>query len=103
DQVDGRPEDDARTGRQLGRIDHFRMRERPFEFLDAALDEALLLAGGVVFGVLLQVTVRPRFGDRIDDGRTLDRLELLQLFAQTLGAAYGHRDSTHACNVLCNS
>jgi hypothetical protein len=39
--------------------------ERRFQFLDAAFDEALLLARGVVLGVLLEVAVRARLGDRL--------------------------------------
>src|SRR5690606_30719982 len=64
---------------QRGHVDHLRVRELALELLDAALDEALLLARGVVFRVFLQVAVRTRLGDRIDDGRTLDALQLFQL------------------------
>src|SRR5690606_35721865 len=54
-------------------------------------DEALLLAGGVVLGVFLQVAVLARLGDRGDDFRPLDRLEPFQLRAQALGALVGDR------------
>ena len=42
----------------------------------AAFDEALALLGGVVFGVLREVAMRPRLGNRADD------LELTQVHAQ---------------------
>ena len=45
------------------------------DLLDAAFDEALLLARGVVLGVLAQVAVRARLGDRLDDARALLGLE----------------------------
>ncbi len=44
-------------------------REGALKFLDAAFDEALLLACGVVFGVLRQVAVFAGFGDVPDDAR----------------------------------
>ena len=60
--------------------------ELRLDLLDAALDEALLLACGVVFGVLAQIAVRARLGDRLDDARALLGLEPLQLGAQPFRA-----------------
>src|SRR5690606_9416209 len=87
-QLDGGTEHDARTRRDLGRIDHLRVRQRGFELLDAALDETLLLAGGVVFGVLAQVAMRARLGDGVDHRRALDRLQFFKLRTQALRAAH---------------
>ena len=52
------------------------------DLVDAALDEALLLARGVVLGVLRQVAVAARLGDRLDDVRPVLGLQALQLRAQ---------------------
>jgi hypothetical protein len=57
------------------------------KLLDAALDEALLFARGVVFGVLGQVAMLARLGDGADDGRTVHRLQLLQFGIQRVKAA----------------
>jgi hypothetical protein len=53
-----------------------------FQLVDASLGKALLLARRVVLGVLAQIAVRARLGDRLDDLRTLDRLEVFQFGAQ---------------------
>ena len=58
------------------------VRQLAFQLLDAALDEALLLARGVVLGVFLQVAVRAGFGDRGDHLRALDRLQFVEFRAQ---------------------
>ena len=75
------------------------MRQLALDLLDAALDEALLLARCVVLGVLFQVAVRTRLGDRRDDGRAFHRLESLQLGAQAFCALDGHRVFFH-CHIL---
>ena len=51
--------------------------ELRLDLLDAALDEALLLARGVILGVFAQVAVRARLGDRLDDARPLLGLQPL--------------------------
>src|SRR6185436_11711251 len=53
------------------------------------------LARGVILGVLGEIAVLARLRDRADDGRALDRLQLLQLFYQTAIAVGGHRDLVH--------
>src|SRR5690606_30848860 len=88
---------------QRGHVDHLRVRELALELLDAALDEALLLARGVVFRVFLQVAVRTRLGDRSDDGRTLDALPLFQLRAQTLRTLCRDRWAHVRFNSSCSS
>src|SRR5690606_22665840 len=84
-------------------VDHLRMRQLALELLDAALDEALLLARGVVLGVLFQVAVRTRLGDGIDDGRSLDALQLFQLRAQALRSLCRDRWSHVRFNSSCSS
>ena len=74
------------------------------DLLDAALDEALLLARGVIFGVLRQIAVAARLGDRLDDARALLGLQPLELGAQRLGAAQRHGRALHAPSAsLCRS
>jgi hypothetical protein len=58
-------------------------------------DEALLVLGRVVLGVLRQVALRARLGNGLDDGMTLDRLEPMQFFLQLLRAAAGQGDGGH--------
>src|SRR3546814_15275317 len=80
-------------------LDDLRMRQLSLELLDPAFDEALLLARGVVLGVLLQVAVRTRLGDRVDHRRALDRLAFVQLRAQALRALGGQ----WCCHCFLNS
>ena len=83
----------TRSGRRrrAAGIDDLGVGELRLELGDAALDEALAPRGGVVLGVFREVAVRARLRDRRDDRRALDGLQLLQLGAQQLGAARGHR------------
>src|SRR5579885_2390338 len=59
-------------------VDDFRMRQAGFQFLDAAFQEALLLARGVVFGVLAQIAVCARLRDRRDDARAFHGFQPFQ-------------------------
>ena len=56
---------------QRRRVDHLDRGDDLLEFGDAALDEGLAFARGVVFGVFRQVAMRARLGDRADDRRAL--------------------------------
>ena len=60
------------------------VRQLVLELVDAALAEALLLARRVVLGVLAQVAVGARLGDRLDDARPLHLLEPLELLSKPL-------------------
>ena len=55
-ELDRGAEGDA-VARELGRVDHLGEGELLLEVLHAAFDEGLLVAGGVVLGVLLEVAV----------------------------------------------
>src|SRR3569832_113642 len=90
------------VGIQTCDVDDLRVGEFRLEFGNAALEEALLLFGGMVFGVLLQFAVRTRLGDRIDDARPLYRFEPLQFFTQALRARCRERYFCHYANSLCN-
>src|SRR5690606_28989096 len=61
--LDGRAEHDLAARVDRGRVDDLAVRELRLDVRDAALDEALLLARGVVLRVLLQVAVRARLRD----------------------------------------
>ena len=54
-----------------GRVDDLGGRQLRLDLADAAFDEALLLARRVIFGVLREVAVAARLGDRLDDPRTV--------------------------------
>jgi hypothetical protein len=63
-----RAEHHPAVGVQIGRIDDLRSGQLALDVLDAAFDEALLVLGGLVLGVLRQVALGARFGDRLDHG-----------------------------------
>src|SRR4029079_11290938 len=58
---------------------------------------------GVVLGVLLEVAVRARLGDRGDHRRPLHRAQLLELLAQALGPGGGQGGDAHAPSSSCSS
>src|SRR6185369_232263 len=98
-EIDRRAEDDAAAGVEGRRVDDLRRRELALDLGDATFDEALLVLGGLVLGVLRDVAVRARLGDRLDRGVALDRLQAVELFAQLLGAASGERNGGHGTNL----
>ena len=67
----------AAVGAQPGHVDDLRVRQSMLDVVDAALDEALLLTGGVILGILGQIAVGARLGDRLDDVRPRFALQLL--------------------------
>jgi len=69
DKVHCRAEFD-RTGK-LCRIDNLDQTEHTFQLFDAAFDETLLFACGMVFGVFLEVAQFARLGNRLNDSGTL--------------------------------
>src|SRR4029079_11976375 len=95
-ELDGGAEHDPAVAREAARVDDLRGRELVLDLADAPFDEALLLAGGVILGVLREIAVTARFGNRLDDVRARLGLELLPLGAQRLGAAQGHGRAFHA-------
>ena len=72
-ELDRGAEHDPAVGVELCRVDDLGIGELALDFGDAPFDEALPLLGRVVIGVLGEVAVRARLGDRLDDGRPLDR------------------------------
>jgi hypothetical protein len=68
------------ASRVLG-VDDLRRRQLAFQLLDAPLDEALLVLGSVVFGVLAQIALGARLGNGLNDRMALDGLEAVQFFA----------------------
>ena len=60
-------------------VDHLGALQHVLELDDAALVVRLRLLGGMIFGVLRQIAMRARLGDRLDDARTLDLLAALEL------------------------
>src|ERR1700686_1144253 len=89
---------------ELAGFDNLGVGELVLDILDAALDESLLFARGVILGVLGQVPVPAGLGDRLDDARPALRLQPLELGAQRRGAAPRHGSALHALNAsLCRS
>ena len=94
-ELDRRTKDDLAVVGHLRDVDDLRVRELGLDLLDTALGETLLLLGGVVFGVLLEVAMLARLGDRLDDARPVLCLETLQLGLELLGAARRKRHFVH--------
>jgi hypothetical protein len=76
-------------------VDDLRGGELALHLLDAALDEALAVLGGLVLGVLAQIALGTRLGDGVDHRGPVDGLEAVQLFLELLGAALGDRNGGH--------
>src|SRR5258706_1268740 len=89
-QVHGGAEHAAPFRIQQLRVDDLRVAELRLQLGDAPLDEALLRARRFVLGVLRQVAVRARLGDRGDHAWAIHGLEALQFHAQQLRAANRH-------------
>src|SRR5262249_647805 len=87
-ELDGRAEGPPLPLR--GRIDHLGVADLGLELVDAALDEPLPLTRGVVFRVLAQIAVGASLGDGFADGRSLGRLETLELVPELLEAGPRH-------------
>src|SRR5690554_676660 len=83
-------------------IDHLGRRQAALDVADACFHHALLLAGGMILGVLLQVSQLSRLGNGGGDLRTHHRLEVLELFLEGAGALNGH-GILHAYNLSCRS
>src|SRR5690606_3782824 len=62
---------------ERGRINDLSIRQSAFQFLDAALDKGLTLAGSVVFGVFGKIALGTRLGDGIDDFGTLNSFQTM--------------------------
>ena len=73
------------------RVDDDRRAKPRLDRLDPALEERLLLAGGVVLGVLLEVAVLLGGPDPGDDLRPLDQGQLVELGPQACLALGGQR------------
>src|SRR5690606_27343302 len=78
---DRRAEHDPVADVELAHVDDVGMGKLALQLLDATFDEALLLARGVVLGVLLEVAVGPRLGNGGDHRRPLHRLEFIEFGA----------------------
>src|SRR5581483_3595339 len=89
-------------GALLRRVDHLRGGDLRLELPDTPLDEPLALLGGVVLGVLREVSVRARLGDRLDDAGALLALELLELLLEPGVALPGHRSPLRHRSVLAS-
>ena len=63
------------AGIQGADVDDMGMAQLALDFLDAAFDKTLLLAGGMVFGIFLQIAMRARLGDGLNDARAIDGLQ----------------------------
>src|SRR6185312_1323186 len=80
---------------ELRDVDDLRPRDLVLDRRDAALDPTLPLLGGVILGVLRQVAVRARLGDRGDGVRPLLGLQTLQFLVEGLVALGGHGHLVH--------
>ena len=87
--------------RQGGDVDDVGVAQFVFQLADAAFDEALLFAGGVVFGVFFEVAVCTRLGNGFDNARAFFAFQFFQFGAQSLLAFFGHGDFCNHGISLC--
>src|SRR5262245_20626499 len=86
--------------RELADVDDLGARDLVLELGDAALDEALALAGRVVFRVLREIAMLAGLGDLPNHGRPLVQPQVLQLLFQALEAVGGHWDFVHPVSTV---
>src|SRR3990167_7350705 len=99
-----RPEFD-RAGK-LGRINHLGQRNQRLKLFDAAFDEALLFAGGMIFGVFRQIAMLTRLGNGADHGGALHPFQYFKFFVQRAEARPRHRTLfplTHHANATATA
>ena len=89
-----------RPGVFIRHIDDVGVGELGLDVFDATLDEALLLAGRMVLGILLEIAVGARFSNGLDDPRPLDSFQALELGTQLFGAFGGQRCFMHGRRPL---
>jgi hypothetical protein len=70
-------------------VDHAGVGHHLLQLGDARLQQALLLLGGVVLGVLAQVALVARLGDLLADMRAIDGLEPVEFIDELLEALFG--------------
>jgi hypothetical protein len=100
DEDNGGTKFDCAAG-ELGDVDDFSTRHQILKLADAAFIEALLLLGGVIFGVFRKVAMRTCLGDRFDDARPLFLLAPAQLFLESLETSACHRHFVHHLTFSC--
>src|SRR5262245_41997533 len=74
-----------------GWIDDLGITDLGLQLADSPFHEALLLAGGMILGILAEIAVGAGLGYRLDDGRSLDPLEAVQLLSEALEPGTSHR------------
>ena len=86
---------------QLAGIDDLGAAGHVLEFGNSALDEGLFLARGVIFGVLRQIAMLARLGDRLNHGRPLVGLQMRQFRLDCVEPLWGEGNLFH-CSVVCS-
>src|ERR1019366_2096463 len=94
-EIDGGTEDHPALRVERRRVDGLRRGELAFDLEDAALDEALLVLGRLVFGILGKIALGASFGDRLDHGMALDRLQPCELLLEFVGTPAGEWNRRH--------
>src|SRR5262245_13121022 len=98
---DGRAERDPVPGGRW--IDDLGIADLGLKLADPPFHEALLLASGMILGVLAEIAVGTSLGNRLDDGGPLDPLEAVQLLSEALEPRTRHRGPLdgHRPNLPC--
>ena len=76
-------------------LDDDRVLDLEIQFLDRALVCRLLVAGGVILGILREVAVAARLGDALHDLRALDLLKVFELFDRLIVPLLRHGKFCH--------
>ena len=102
-ELHGSAEDDLAGMGNGGDVDDHRILQATLDITDARLNHALLLASGMIFGVLLEIAQFTCLTDVLTEFRTHDLGQVSQLFFQGASALDGHRVFIHALIPACRS
>ena len=97
----GRAKNDAVARVERLRIDYLQSRNLSLKLGNSSFDMALLLAGGIIFGILRKVTLFASFGDGGNDRRTGRLLKIFKLSLELFGSFGRNRNSIE--HSLCDS
>ncbi|MNN59391.1 hypothetical protein D3C81_1745030 [compost metagenome] len=89
--------------RDGGDVDDHRVLQATLDVTDTRLDHALLLAGSVILGILLEIAQLPCGTDVLTELRTHDLGQMGQFFLQGASALDSHRVLGHALIPACRS
>src|SRR5690606_28456164 len=85
---------DLVTGK-LRNIDNLSSRHQVFQLVDPSFVKALRFLGCMILGIFREVSMRPRFSDRLNDPGTFGLLAPAKFFLELVKTARCHRELFH--------